>query len=651
LRTLNATNGQIVDTEVLGAFASTSSPAIQSGWVWVDDLNGAMYAFGGVGAGELRTLVVNPAQAEVEVGKALLFTAHGLDAFDNPIPAGVVTWNTGVPGSGGLGTVFPIDDHTAFYIAGTVAGDDVLEAAAGGYTGTANVTVLPGALDQIRILDAGGNPLGAVVSIPAGSQLGFTAQAMDRYGNRIEGAVLTWGVEGDIGTVDSAGVFTASTTVGSGFVTATYAGRTGRQAVTIVPGAPDTVDIDLSSMSLEVDSQSLVVATARDAYGNANPDGVVRWTTTGAGTILMLTPDGRSILYHAPISTTPATVQLTATIGDVTRTITLTIVAGPTAEIQVAMLVNGNPLGDAVSIPVGSQRTFVADATDRFGNPIEDATFTWGVTGNIGSVTSAGEFTASTTPGTGFVTATQGGRTGRQAVTIVPGAPDTLDIDIPSTSLMVDSQSLVVATARDAYGNANPDGVVRWTTTGAGTILMLTPDGRSILYHAPISTTPATVQLTATIGDVTRTITLTLAAGPPVGISIDAPGTTVAVGGVLDFDAVVTDQFGNAVAGATVAWETTAGTINQQGVFTAPSQPGLVVITATTAGRQSFVVVEVTSGALEQFSRQATSATSLAFLVAAVVAVAAGVFVFIRYREARRELEDLRKRGGGPGEP
>jgi hypothetical protein len=466
LRTLNATNGQIVDTEVLGAFASTSSPAIQSGWVWVDDLNGAMYAFGGVGAGELRTLVVNPAQAEVEVGKALLFTAHGLDAFDNPIPAGVVTWNTGVPGSGGLGTVFPIDDHTAFYIAGTVAGDDVLEAAAGGYTGTANVTVLPGALDQIRILDAGGNPLGAVVSIPAGSQLGFTAQAMDRYGNRIEGAVLTWGVEGDIGTVDSAGVFTASTTVGSGFVTATYAGRTGRQAVTIVPGAPDTVDIDLSSMSLEVDSQSLVVATARDAYGNANPDGVVRWTTTGAGTILMLTPDGRSILYHAPISTTPATVQLTATIGDVTRT-----------------------------------------------------------------------------------------------------------------------------------------------------------------------------------------ITLTLAAGPPVGISIDAPGTTVAVGGVLDFDAVVTDQFGNAVAGATVAWETTAGTINQQGVFTAPSQPGLVVITATTAGRQSFVVVEVTSGALEQFSRQATSATSLAFLVAAVVAVAAGVFVFIRYREARRELEDLRKRGGGPGEP
>jgi hypothetical protein len=39
------------------------------------------------------------------------------------------------------------------------------------------------------------------------------------------------------------------------------------------------------------------------------------------------------------------------------------------------------------------------------------------------------------------------------------------------------------------------------------------------------------------------------------------------------------------------------------------------------------------------------------FLVAALVAISAGVFVFFRYREARRELEDLRKRGGGPGEP
>lgn len=466
-RTLDAATGEIVDTDPLLAFASTSSPAVQRGWIWLEDLSGAVYAFGGKGAGELGTLLVSPAEVDIEVGKAALFKAHGLDAFDNPIRVKNADW---LP-ENGLGYVVKVSGDTVLYVADIIAGKENLTASAEGLTGLATVNVRPGPLDRI----------------------------------------------------------------------------------------------------------------------------------------------------------------------------------------QVAMLVGNNRFEGAVDLPAGSQRTFVADATDRFGNPISGATLTWGVTGDIGEISTAGVFTASTTVGTGFVTATYVGRTGRQQVTIVPGVPATLDLALTSTSLAVDSHTVVVATVRDVYDNANPDGTVTWTTTGTGDLLPLTPDGRAILYTAPITTTPASVQLTATIGSgasaISRTITLAIVAGPPVGIAIDAPGTTVAVGGVLDFDAVVTDQFGNAVTGATVAWETTAGSINQQGVFTAPSQPGLVVITASTAGRESFVVVDVTSGALEQFSRQATSATSLGFLVAALVAVAAGVFVFFRYREARRELEEVRKRGGGPGEP
>src|SRR5207245_2029549 len=218
---------------------------------------------------------------------------------------------------------------------------------------------------------------------------------------------------------------------------------------------------------------------------------------------------------------------------------------------------------DGASVEVGKAALFKAHALDAFGNAITGAGLTWGVTGGIGTITPNGVFTASTTVGVGFVTATHSsGRTGRQQVTIVPAAPATLDIALTSTSLSVDSQSVIAATARDAYGNANPDGEVRWTTTGTGSILLLTPDGRTILYHAPITTTPASVQLTATLGAVSRTITVTLVAGPPVGIAIDAPATTVAVGGTLDFGAIVTDQFGNAVTGATVAWKTTAGSIN-----------------------------------------------------------------------------------------
>src|SRR3989442_13139066 len=104
----------------------------------------------------------------------------------------------------------------------------------------------------------------------------------------------------------------------------------GHQQVTIVPAAPATVDIDVTSgsTSVSVDSQSVIVATVRDTYGNANPDGEVQWTTTSTGSILLLTPDGRSMLYHAPVPTTPASVQLTATISGISGTITTATVRG-----------------------------------------------------------------------------------------------------------------------------------------------------------------------------------------------------------------------------------------------------------------------------------------------------------------------------------
>ena len=44
---------------------------------------------------------------------------------------------------------------------------------------------------------------------------------------------------------------------------------------------------------------------------------------------------------------------------------------------------------------------------------------------------------------------------------------------------------------------------------------------------------------------------------------------------------------------------------------------------------------------------QATSMTSLLFLVVAILAIAASVFMFVRYRESRRELEEMRKGGSG----
>jgi outer membrane protein assembly factor BamB len=643
LYVFDTATGALVDEHFLSFFGSSSHPAVGLGYVWLEDTGGTLYAFGAPGAGVMASLQALPDTASVEVGLAIRFHAQAYDVFGNPSPGGPYTWSS----TNGLGSVLPLSPNgdEVVYIAGVYSGTDTLHVQSGAFGADATVSILPGALDHVDILPG-------VASVVAGTTMSFNANAKDRFGNTIAGATFVWTATGGIGTIDASGLLTASTQVGTGFVTATTGSSTGTAIVEIVPGALASVALQPAAVSLEAGSNLALHAQGFDRYGNEISGLTFGWATT-IGSIAPVETGSPTAVLAAGYLAGSGTVTISS--GGVTRVVGVVVTPGPLDRIQVVMIVGGSRFEGPVDIPAGAQRTFVAETTDRFGNAIANVPLLWSVTGGSGTIDSNGAFTASTTVGAGSVIATYAsGMTGRQDVTIVPATPATVDIGLTSTSLAVDSNSVIVATVLDAYGNANPDGVVTWTTTGTGTILSLTPDGRSILYHAPITTTPASVQVTASIGAVSRAVTLTIVAGPPVGISIDSPATTVAIGGTLAFGVVVTDQFGNAVTGATIAWEATAGSISQQGVFRAPSEPGLVVITASTAGRQSFVVIEVTSGALDQFSRQATSATSLALILATIIAVAAGVFLFVRYREARRELQEMRKGGGGGaggGEP
>src|SRR2546421_2702443 len=637
---LDSATGAIVDSHLLSGFGAASAVAIGKGYVWMDDASGTVYAFGAPGAGVMASIETVPGSTSVPVGLATPFRAQAYDLFGNPSPGGPYVWTS----TNGLGSVLPLNANgdQVVYIAGVYAGTDTLHVASGAFGADATVTILPGALDHVDVLPG-------VANVVAGTTISFSAAAKDRFGNTISGATFVWNATG-VGTIDASGLLTASTQVGIGFVTATTGSTTGTAIVAIVPGALASVALQPAAVSVEAGSDLALHAEGFDRYGNAISGLAFGWATP-IGSIAPVETGSPTAVFAAGYLAGSG--NLTVSSGGIPPLVVRGVVtAGPLDRILVVMLVGGSRFEGPVDIPAGAERTFVAETTDRFGNAIAHVPLLWSVTGGSGTITSNGAFTASTTVGAGSVIAMYAtGMTGRQDVTIVPATPATVEIRLTSTSLAVDSNSVIVATVLDGYRNANPDGVVTWTTTGTGTILSLTPDGRSILYHAPITTTPASVQITATIGAISRATTLTIVAGPPVGISIDTPATTVASGGTLAFGAVVTDQFGNAVTGATIAWGATAGSISQQGVFKAPSEPGLVVITAGTAGRQSFVVIEVTSGALDQFSRQATSATSLALILVTIIAIAAGVFLFVRYREANRELREMRKGGGGGDGP
>jgi hypothetical protein len=150
------------------------------------------------------TITVAPATASLAVGGTQTFTATARDASNNPVTT-TFTWSV----EGTIGTVDNSGNFTA-----TTAGTGKVKATVGGVTGEANVTVNPAGPTLTSI---------TVTPNPANLNVGQT-QTFTATGNYSDSSTAvitpTWSVTGGIGTIDSSGVFTA-TTAGTGKVRAT----------------------------------------------------------------------------------------------------------------------------------------------------------------------------------------------------------------------------------------------------------------------------------------------------------------------------------------------------------------------------------------------------------------------------------------------
>ena len=72
------------------------------------------------------------------------------------------------------------------------------------------------------------------------------------------------------------------------------------------------------------------------------------------------------------------------------------------------------------------------------------------------------------------------------------------------------------------------------------------------------------------------------------------------------------------------------------------------MITVSGGGKTETISVSVTESSLA-LGRQATTATSLIFLVVALLAIGASILLSVRCRETRRQLEEMREGGRGSG--
>jgi len=316
------------------------------------------------------------------------------------------------------------------------------------------------------------------------------------------------------------------------------------------------VSVEPNDVVMYTNQQQQFDATVTGAYNTA-----VTWSAS-AGSI---TQTG---LYTAP--STPGTYYVTAT-----------SVENPNASDTVAVVVQD--LGGGTFAITPTQVTMLVNNTQQF-DPIYSG-LAPGVTWEVqeeggGTIDENGLYTAPNEPGTYHVIGTSTADPSQTATAVITVNPVVaVSVSPEGITLVTGAQQQLEAAVT---GTANT--AVTWTTTGGN----ITQDG---LYTAP--GTPGTYYVTATsIADPSKSDTVAITVNPVVIVSVSPDSVALYTGAQQQFDAIVTGTSNTAVT-----WEATGGSINSNGLYTAPG-PGTYYVTATSVedpSKSSTAEVVVTS--------------------------------------------------------
>jgi hypothetical protein len=238
---------------------------------------------------DLDRLEIQPTRAALLLGQTRRFTVQAFDAENNPVDNFLPYWTAeSVPPAQDVGTIA----QTGLFTAQKPGRATVTVQGSWADPAQAEVTVVDA--NALLVIDP------ALAFVEKNTERQFRAFLEDEAGNRRE-VQPTWGVTGNIGTIETSGRFTAGNAVGQGQVTARAEGQTAEAEVRVVevappPGAPTNVEgtvraaggSGLPSATVEArNAAGSVVATAgTDANGRYQlwlPAGTWTLQATAAG--------------------------------------------------------------------------------------------------------------------------------------------------------------------------------------------------------------------------------------------------------------------------------------------------------------------------------------------------------------------------------
>jgi hypothetical protein len=259
----------------------------------------------------------------------------------------------------------------------------------------------PSPIVKVEVQPGGGE-------VQVGGTLKFTARALDAAGQPVPNAQIGWFVRGDIGNVDSTGVFTGGY---QGFARVTAVGYIrgdnkqvfGEALVRVLPEPPARIVLESRPARVVAGTRLTLLATPYSKQDDRRTD-LVTFTSSNPR-VASVTPDGRLRAVAAGRAT------ITAKAGPATEALTLQVLPNTVARVTLEPAAAAVRTGDVVALK--------ATVRDAAGRALSDVAVEWsvGATSGVAQVDAGGAFVAEL-PGTYTVTASVGGRSADAVVRV-----------------------------------------------------------------------------------------------------------------------------------------------------------------------------------------------------------------------------------------
>ncbi|HEX4487104.1 MAG TPA: Ig-like domain-containing protein [Terriglobales bacterium] len=387
-----------------------------------------------------------------------------------------------------------------------------------------------------------------------------------------------------VATINTSGLATASA-AGSSTVTGQYGGRSATANLTVTTATLASITISPSNPS--VPSGGTLQLHATGTFSDSTIQDVTNSLTYLSSVPLTATVTSDGVI-HAGI---PGTTTITASKGTASKSFVVTITNATLGAITITPA--------SATLVAGSNRQFTATGQYSDGSS-DDLTSTVNWTSSspsVASIDSQGK-AAAAGAGTTVITATSGSTTGTTDLTVTPATVTAITVSPSTASIAAGQQQAFTATA--TLSDTTSQDVTtstHWAVANSATATISNDPASS---GVATGVAAGTTQVTAALGGINGTASLTVSAATLVSLAITPLNTSVAIGVPADLTAIGTYSDGSTVDLTDVAHWTNSngGILSVLGGIITPISVGTSGVTATVGGQNASTNVTVTAATL-----------------------------------------------------